>query len=887
MKLFRLLLLAYPAEFRRRHRRELEAVFEEMRREPGAAGRGRLRLWLFVLADLAASATRLRLRQLSSRSHPSPPAQRSRNEMDTIIQDISYAVRQFVRRPGFAAVGILSLGLAIGANSLIYGLVQGFVLHPFPYPDPDRLVAVGVGFPRISNDRRYVEALSPAEYADIKSLRSFGPAAAFDLGNRNISGVDVPERVFTALLLDDLFPVIGMAPQLGRGFTREELAPGGAPVAIISNRLWHTRFGGDPGIVGRSVRIGSLSTTVVGVMPPGLLLIGTDLWLPWGGNADAVPRNRRQFTVVARLRPGASIAAANAELAALAGQTDQGHRGQFKEYEGWSLTAAPWAAALLEDMRPAAFLMLGAVGLVLLIACANLAHLFLARSTTRQRELAVRLALGAGRWRIARHVLTETVLLALAGGVAGVAIAAAGMRGAASLLPAQLQMLDLHAAIDTRVLLWSLALALATGILVGMVPAFQATRTDPHESLKIDGRGGIGRGGARLRNALVVAEVALSVALLLGAGLLMRTFINIQRVDPGFEPRGVLTMRLTLPRDRYAGEAGNVFFDALLERLAALPQVRAASFSSQYPPMAAFDIQVKVERSEGANEGAIPSAMITVTTPQYFEALRVPMRSGRAFSATDSLNAPLVAIVNQAFVDRFLEGGEPIGRRIALGSPDRPRPWTTIVGVAADHRNAGATRSVRPEVYTPVRQQTDWNQLFLMVRTDGNATALLPSVRDAIKSLDPEQPVYLVRTLETAVAESSFQQSMAALLLSIFAAVALMLAAIGIFGVLSYSVSARTHEIGVRIAVGAEPRHVRWLLVRQVLVLTGVGLAIGTGILLAGGRVMSGLLFGVEVADPGTFVTGSAVLGTVSMAAAWLPALRATRIDPIRALRME
>jgi predicted permease len=807
--------------------------------------------------------------------------------MDTIIQDISYALRQFVRRPGFAAVGILSLGLAIGANSLIYGLVQGFVLHPFPYPDPDRLVAVGVGFPRISNDTRYVEALSPAEYADIKGLRSFGPAAAFDLGNRNISGGDVPERVFTALLLDDLFPVIGMAPQLGRGFTREELAPGGPPVAIISNRLWHTRFGGDPGIVGRGVRIGNQSTTVVGVMPPGLLLIGTDLWLPWGGSPDAVPRNRRQFTVVARLRPGGSIAAANSELAALAGRTDQSHRSQFKEYDGWALTAAPWAAALLEDMRPAAFLMLGAVGLVLLIACANLAHLFLARSSTRQRELAVRLALGAGRWRIARHVLTETVLLALAGGVLGVALAALGMRGAESLLPAQLQLLDLHAAIDTRVLLWSLGLAVATGILVGMVPAVQATRTDPHESLKIDGRSGLGRGGARLRNALVVAEVALSVALLLGAGLLMRTFINIQRVDPGFEPRGVLTMRLTLPRDRYAGEAGNVFFDALLERLAALPQVRAASASSQYPPMAAFDIQVGVERSQHASEAAIPSTLITVTTPQYFEALRVPMRSGRRFSATDSLNAPLVAIVNQAFVDRFLRDGEPIGRRIALGSPDRPRPWTTIVGVAADHRNAGTTRSARPEVYTPVRQQTDWNQLFLMVRTDGNPTALLPSVRETIKSLDPEQPIYLVRTLEAAIAESSFQQSMAALLLSIFAAVALMLAAIGIFGVLSYSVSARTQEIGVRIAVGAEPRHVRWLVVRQVLMLTGVGLAIGTAILLAGGRVMTGLLFGVEVADPVTLVTAGAVLGTVALAAAWLPALRATRIDPMRALRME
>ena len=385
--------------------------------------------------------------------------------MDTIVQDVWYALRQFGRRPGFAAIAVLSLGLAIGAQQpdLRPG-ATGSCCDPFPYPDPDRLVAVGVGFPRVSDDSRYVEVLSPAEYADIRSLRSFGPAAAFDLGNRNISGGDVPERVFTALLLDDLFPVIGMAPQLGRGFTREELVPGGAPVAIISNRLWHTRFGGDPGIVGRSVRIGGQSTTVVGVMPPGLLLIGTDLWMPWGGKVDAVPRNRRQFTVVARLRPGASLAAANAELAALAARTDQSHRSQFKEYEGWSLTATPWAAALLEDMRPAAFLLLGAVALVLLIACANLAQPVpgaLDDAAARARR-----APGARRGPLAARASPADRN--------GAARArrrrrrARARRRSACAAPRrcfrpQLQMLDLHAAINARVLLWSLGLTVATG----------------------------------------------------------------------------------------------------------------------------------------------------------------------------------------------------------------------------------------------------------------------------------------------------------------------------------------------------------------------------------------------------------------------------------------
>ena len=807
--------------------------------------------------------------------------------MDTILQDVGYALRQFGRRPGFAAIAVLSLGMAIGANSLIYGLVDGLVLRPFPYPDPDRLVAVGVGFPRISGDTNYVEILSPAEYADLRTVGAFASAAAFDLGNRNISGGDVPERVFAAILLDDLFPVIGMPPQLGRGFTRDELVPGGPAVAIISNRLWHSRFGGDPAIVGRSVRISGQSTTIVGVMPPGLLLIGTDLWLPWGGNRESVPRNVRQFTVVARLRPGVTLPAANAELAMLAARTDTAHRSAFKEYEGWSLTATPWAAALLQDMRPAAFLLLGAVALVLLIACANLANLFLARSTTRQRELAVRLALGANRVRLARHLLTETTLLAFAGAAVGLGLALFGMHGASALLPAQMQMLDLQAASNSRILIWSLVLAVGTGVLAGVVPALHATRTDPHESLKVDGRAGAGRGGARLRNALVILEVAVSVVLLLAAGLLMRTFVNLQRVETGFEARGVLTMRLTLPRERYQGESGNTFFDGLIERLSALPEVRAAAAASQYPPMAVFDTQFAVDRPSAASEAGLPTAVVTVATPGYFDALRVPLRSGRLFAATDSLTAPPVVIVNQLFVDRYLAGEDPIGRRIALGSPDRPRPWAEIVGVVADHYNAGAGRPKRPEVYRPMRQQTDWNQLFVLVRTDGDAAALLPAVRAEVRALDPEQPIYNVRTLETAVAEAAFQQRTAALLLAIFAGVALVLAAVGIFGVLSYSVSARTQEIGVRIAVGAEPSDVRWLVLRQVLVLTGTGLAIGGVVLTFTARLLEGLLFGVQPADPMTLALVATVFGTVALAAAWVPALRATRVDPIQALRAD
>ena len=807
--------------------------------------------------------------------------------MDTLVQDLRYALRQFVRRPGFTAIAVLSLGLAIGGNSLIYGMLDGFVFHPFPYPQPDRLVAVGVTFPKLSSETIYVETLSPAEYLDIRTTRSFARAGSFDLGNRNISGGDVPERVFTALLLDDLFPVIGMAPALGRGFTADELGPNGPPAAIISHRLWQSRFGGDPAILNRPIRVSGRAASVVGVMPPGLVLIGTDLWIPWGGDPLTVPRNVRQFNVLARLAPGASLEQANAELASIARRVEQAEKGAFAEYENWRLTATPWAAALLKDVRPAAFILLGAVGLVLLIACANLTNLFLARSSARQRELAVRLALGAARWRLMRLVLTESLLLSIAGAAVGIAIAWLGLKSAGALIPGQFQMLGLEAGINFRVLWWSLALALGCGLLVGLLPAFHATRTDPHESLKADARTGGSRGGRRVRHVLVVAELALSVVLLLGAGLLLRSFLNIQRVDLGFDSAGVLTMRLTLPRERYPGDAAGAFFDRLSERLAALPGVRAVSAASQFPPSATFGTQFRLEQGHKDGQQTLPTALITTATPSYFETLRVPLGAGRLLGPTDRLDTPPVAMINQAFAARYLAGTDPLGQRLAIGSPDQQRPWTTIVGVVADYRNNGVTQPVRPEIYVPVRQQTAWNQLFMLVRTDGPPTGLLASARQTVSSLDPEQPVYLIQTLDEALATSSFQQRISALLLSIFAAVALVLAAIGIYGVMSYAVTARTQEIGVRLAIGAQRRDVIWLVLGQVLRLSAIGLAIGIGVVIVAGRALEGLLFGVRAADPGTIAAVTFVLGAVALIGAWAPASRASKTDPIQALRNE
>ncbi len=806
--------------------------------------------------------------------------------METVLQDVRYAIRQFVRRPGFTAIAVLSLGLAIGVNSLIYGTLDGFVFHPFRYPDPDRLVAVGVTFPKLSAETTYIETLSPAEYVDIRKSSSFSHTAAFDLGNRNISGGDAPERVFTALLLDDLFPVIGLAPALGRGFTPDELAPNGPPSAIISHRLWRNLFGADPSILNRPVRINGRATSVVGVMPPGLVLLGTDLWIPWGANPLSVPRNVRQFNVLARLSPEASLTQANSELETIARTVERSEQPKFAEYENWRLTATPWAAALLKDLRPAAFLLLVAVGLVLLIACANLTNLFLARSSTRQRELAVRVALGAARWRLSRLVLTESLLIAFAGAAVGILLAWIGLRSAGALIPGQFQALGLEASINMRVLMWSLAISIVAGLLVGLVPAFQATRTDAQDTLKSDVRAGGSSAGVRLRHALVVAELALAVVLLLGAGLLLRSFMNVQHVERGFEAAGVLTTRITLPRDRYPGESANVFFDRLSERLAAVPGVRAVAAASQFPPAEVFDTQFGIEQV-GTDDATLPVALITVATPAYFDVLQVPLRGGRIFTDRDRLSAPLVAVVNEAFVRRYLPGREPVGQRLALGSPDRPRPWTTIVGVVADYRNVSLTQPARPEIFMPVAQQTQWNQLFMLVRSNTGADSLVASVRQAVASIDAEQPIYAVQTLDDALASATFQQRVSSLLLVLFAAIALVLAAIGIYGVMSYAVTMRTQEMGVRLAIGAQRRDVLVLVLKQVARLVAFGLAAGIGIVVLAGRYIEGQLFGVHAMDPATIATAAAILAAVAMIAAWGPASRASRVDPIQALRYE
>jgi putative ABC transport system permease protein len=891
-RVYRQLLRAYPRWFRERHEAGLVDAFEAERGDARYASRlGGIRFWLFIVNDLAISACRVRfgagrrggLRPPVLARHLAPPR---RSHMEALGQDLRHAFRQLVRRPGFTAVAVLSLALGIGGNAIIFAFFDGFVLHPFAYPEPDRVVTLGSTFPRMSNEERFIEAISVPEFIDIKPARTIRSIAAFDLGNRNISGGDRPERVMTALAVTDLFAPFGLRPALGRGFTGEELSKE-TSVAVISYRLWQGRFGADPAIVGSVVKVNGVPKTVVGVMPPELLIVGTDLWLPWIIDASDMPRNGRQFTLIGRLAPGATLEEANAELATIAAQTTAAHGAEFKEYEGWRLTATPWAEALMREVRPGAQLLIGAVGLVLLIACANLSNLLLARSSTRQREMAVRLALGAARTRIARHLLAEVFLLAIAGLGVGLLFAQVGLPALVSVIPTQLNTLGVTAAINIRVLGWAAIFTIGSAVLVGLLPVFQSTRTSPQDALKSDGRGATaGRVPLRMRHALIVGEIALSVMLLVGAGLLVRSFAKLQNVEPGFDPRNVLTMRITVPQEKYRGPAVNNFFQRVVDLLEQTPGVRAVSVASQLPPQGVFTTPFRLDSMVATGE-TMPMSMITAASATHFATLGVPLVAGRVFANTDRSEAPPVAIVNQAFVSKFLPGKDALGGRVSIGSSDRPSPPMEIVGIVANTQNRDMRNPPSPEIFVPLHQQTLNNQLFLLVRSDGDLAAMLPTVRQQLASIDPDQPIYNIQTLEEGVAAASFRNRFSMFLFAIFAAVALSLAAIGIYGVMSYAVSARTQEIGVRLAMGADRRDVIWLVLRQVLWLTVIGLAIGmTGVVAASGAIRRAL-FEVQPLDPITIGGVAILLGSVALIAAWLPAWRASRVDPVNALRYE
>lgn len=801
--------------------------------------------------------------------------------MQTFLQDVRYAMRTMVRAPGFALVLAVTLGLGIGANTLIFSVIDGIVLNPFPFPDPTRLIGVGPVFPRLNQDLGFVEVLSPAEYIDVRDgTRTLERVVAWDMGNRELSGEGEPERVFTSFWWGDALATLGVRAEIGRGFLPEETAQG-ARVAILSYRVWQRMFGGDPDLVGQAVGVNGVPHTVVGILPAGTLIYGSDLWTPMSIGPDEYPRNRRQFQVLARMVEGATMEQVRQDLATIAARTERDHAGEFEEYAGWSLVPATWNDVNVRQLKPVALILTAAVGFVLLLACVNVASLSLAKSAGRRREVAVRSALGAGGGRIARQLLTESVVLAVAGAAIGVFLAWGGVRALAAIIPTLGLPIPADIAVDARVLAFTAGVTILVGLLTGVVPAIGATRTDVQTSLRAEGtHGSTARGRQRVQRTFVAIEVALALILLAGGGLLLNSFLRLQRVDTGFDTTNLLTMRLTLPPERYPGMADiQTFFRTLRERVEALPGVTAAGVASQYPGIVFSRIQFEIPGTAPADEGALPTAYGTVVDDAYFTTLGLTPVRGRF---PEPGEARPVAVVNEAAVQRWFGGEDPVGRQITVRGDAME-----VIGVAPSVRNVGLERAPAPEMYAPMAVVGGGNQFFLLVRTAADPRAVLPAIRETVHAMDAAQPIYAIRTMRETYAGALTPRRFTTVSLAVFAVLAMILAAVGIYAVVNFAVSERTREIGVRVALGAGRSEVRWLVVRQALLPVAIGGVFGVAASLAVGRLLASQLFDVRPADPLTFAVVIVLFTGIAVAASYLPARRATRLDPLEALRIE
>ena len=847
-----------------------------------APSRGPMRASLWYWRQVLQSATPNLMNRLRARRRAMDPQPEGDGSMRTLLQDLRYTARTLRRNVAFAALATVTLGLGIGATAIIYSVVDGIILNPFPFPDPARLVGVGPSFPKLGAEVSYVEVLSPAEYEDIRSeSKTLERVVAWDMGNRTLTDGDTPERLFSAFWWGNAFPTLGVSPAAGRGFLPEEIARGDR-VAIISHRLWLRRFAGDPSVVGRPIGINGEPYTLVGVMPPRTLIYGTDLWMPMSAGPEVFPRGARQFQLLGRLAPGATLESANAELELIARRVEQRYASEFPEYAGWRLVGSTWTDINVSQFRLAGLVLLGAVGFVLLLVCVNVASLLLARSAGRRREMAVRIALGAGRGRIVRQLLTESVVLAGLGGLLGVGIAYWGTTSLVALMSTVAIPIPGQVTLNARVLGVTALIAVMSGILFGLAPAAHATRPDITGTLKAEtatATGNVAR--HRMQRMFVALEVALALVLLVGGGLLVNSFMRLQRVNPGFEAANVLTMRLTLARERYQGPAITAFFQELSQRVGGLPGVRSVGVGSQFPPITFLRRQFAIEGRPAASEGELPSAYVTLASDGYFRTLGIPLMRGRVPNDGDTEATPLVVVINDVAAQRYFPEADPVGQRIKVGERS-----IEIVGVVGTVKNVGLDRPAEPEIFGSVRQSAGMdNQLFLIVRTAGNPRLLLPAIRREVRAMDADQPIYAIQTVEEAFAAASGPRRAATLMLTAFAAFALVLAAVGIYGVVSYSVSERTREIGLRMALGAQRGQVRQLVVRQAMLPVLIGGSLGLLGSVALGRVMSGILFEVSGSDPATIGVVALVLGAVALVASYLPARRASRLDPLVAIR--
>ena len=806
-----------------------------------------------------------------------------------MLKDVRYGFRSLLKRPGATMVALITLALGIGVNTAIFSVVDSILLRPLPFRDPERVVAIweqGLGQGVSQNE------VAPANFFDLrKQTNGFEGIGAHGPQDINLTGAGEPERLNGQLVTANVLSILGVEPALGRTFLANEDQPGQEHVVVLSEALWQRRFNRDPSIVNRNIILNGESYTVVGVMPRGFFFPQreTELWIPWAMEPEqASGRGDHYLALVARLKSGTTLQQANAEVASIAQRLAVEYP---KTNEGLNFIVNSVHKDYVGDLRSPILIMFGAVGLVLLIACANVANLLLAQATTRRREIAIRIALGARRWTIVRQLLIESLLIAIAGGVLAVLGALWGVQALAQLVPDSLSKLQ-NVGVDARVLMFTFGVSVLTALVFGGVPALLAARAKPGETLSDVARDAAGgTAGRHVRRILVVSEVALAVVLLVGAGLLIRTFQLLRQVNTGFSTDNVLTMKMVLPMPKYAKpEIRRAFYDEVLRKVNEVPGVESAGAITFLPlSFNGMNFSFSVEGQPSPGDMKLPFALYRVVSPDYFRTMGITLQRGRFFDAHDSADSQPVIMISRQLAEQYWPGQDATGKRIKVGPADSPNPWLTVVGVVNDVRQAGLYGDPRMDMYAPYAQD---RRAFLaprdlVLRMKGDAASVAAAVRQAVWSVDKDQPISNIRTMDQVFATAISQERFQALLLGLFAALALVLACVGLYGVISYAVAQRTHEIGVRMALGARPGDVLKLVLRQGMWLTVVGLVFGIGIGSVATSVLSDMLFGVTPRDPLTFVGVRALLLLVAFLACYIPARRATRIDPLVALRYE
>lgn len=815
-----------------------------------------------------------------------------------MITDLRLAFRSLAKSPGFTLVAVITVALAIAANTAVFSLVNALLIRPLPFQDPQNLVLLFEKFPTQGLDQIPVSA---PEYLDYeKETRSFERLAAFNFDDFNLTGGDMPERISGAVVTPSLFPLLGVQPIKGRVFNESEFGEGNDGVIVISERLWRRRFNSDAQTVGQQVAINGRSFTVIGIMPAefefplplfgvqgGTFAQRADIWKPIAfTKEDLESRGSRGLGVIGRLKPGVTRTQAQAEIDTIISSWFARFPNNYRAETRFGGTIYPMQELVVGGMRAPLLILIGAVGVVLLIACANLSTMLLARAGAREREFAIRLALGAGRMQLLRQMLTESVLLSVIGGALGVLLAIWGL-DLLRAIGAQTVPRLAEVNIDLRVLLVTLGVAVITGIIFGLIPALATGKPELTEALKEGGRGSTtGLRRNRLRNALIVSEVALALVLLVGASLLLKSFVKLQNVDPGFNPKNVLTMEVALPELKYPrGKPVADFFAEATRRVKALPGVEAAAFTSILPLSGTnSDSSFMIEGRDPRLEKVFPDEEIRNITPEYFSVLKVPLMQGRFLHESDQFEGPGVTVVNEAFVKKWFSDQDAVGKRITFSDARKPDiKWITIVGVVGDMRHRGLDQDPKPEFYL-AHNQRPYRGMILAVRSGQDPRSLTSAIRRELNALDPDLPAANVRTLEQVTADSIAPRRLSVVLIGVFAVVALVLASVGIYGVMSFLVVQRTHEIGVRMALGAQRRDVLLLVIGRAARLLLIGTAVGLLMAFFASRALGSLLYNVPAFDLPTFALVTFALAFVALLASYIPAQRASKADPMIAL---